>query len=41
MFWSIFLNSLALIVGILIAGFVIDKIFRSVFSSSIHKTDGS
>lgn len=41
MFWSIFLNSLALIIGILVAGFIIDKVVRGMFGSSAHKTDGS
>ena len=34
MFWSIFLNSLALIIGILVIGWAIDKVVRGITSSN-------
>lgn len=34
MFWSIFLNSLVLIIGILVIGWVIDKVVRGITSSN-------
>jgi len=33
MFWNIFFNSLALIVGIMVIGWIIDKVVRSMFGS--------
>lgn len=33
MFWDIFFSSLALIIGIMVAGWIIDKVVRSMFGN--------